>query len=160
MHVGMYDCMRSASESELGNQLSGILRKENKQTCILVPLCVSMIVRSESESASPSSPPQLKRVRVTHKFACCHDGNSRVCESSLHIRARARVCPGTISLISLLRLVCLPVPTVTQNKDTHTRNNTTNTGQCMSSNHRTSTLSLNHTISVLSHEKHAHSPKR
>jgi hypothetical protein len=30
MNVGMYDCKRSESESELGNQLSGILRKENK----------------------------------------------------------------------------------------------------------------------------------
>ena len=25
MHVGMYDCMRSESESELGNQRSGML---------------------------------------------------------------------------------------------------------------------------------------
>jgi hypothetical protein len=31
MHVGRYDCKRSESESELDNQLSGILRKENKQ---------------------------------------------------------------------------------------------------------------------------------
>jgi hypothetical protein len=30
--VGMKDCMRSDSESELGKQLSGILRKANKQT--------------------------------------------------------------------------------------------------------------------------------
>ncbi len=64
MHVGMYDCMRSESESELGNQLSGILRKTSKQTCILVRLCMYLCMRSESESASHSSPPQLKGVRV------------------------------------------------------------------------------------------------
>jgi len=40
MHVGMYDCMRSESESELGNPQSGILRKTNKETCMLVSLCV------------------------------------------------------------------------------------------------------------------------
>jgi hypothetical protein len=36
MHVGMYDHMRSESESELGNQLSGMLKKASKQTSILV----------------------------------------------------------------------------------------------------------------------------
>jgi hypothetical protein len=30
MNVGVYDCMRSDSESELGHQLSGILREANK----------------------------------------------------------------------------------------------------------------------------------
>ena len=49
MHVGLYACMRSESESELGNQLSGILRKASKQTCILVCLCLYMCMRSESE---------------------------------------------------------------------------------------------------------------
>jgi hypothetical protein len=63
-HVGMYDCMRSESESELGYQLSGRLRKVNKQTCMLVCLCMYMCMRSESASASHSSPPQLKSVRV------------------------------------------------------------------------------------------------
>ncbi len=38
--------------------------------------------------------------------------------------------------------------------------NTQNTGKYMSSNDRKSTLSLKHSISVLSHEKHTHSPKR
>ena len=51
MHVCMYDCMRSENESELGNQLAGVLRKANKQTCILVCLCMYMCMRSESESA-------------------------------------------------------------------------------------------------------------
>jgi hypothetical protein len=64
MHVDMYDCMRSESESELDNQLSGILRKASKQTCILVCLCMYVCIRSKSESASHSSPPQLKGVRV------------------------------------------------------------------------------------------------
>jgi hypothetical protein len=31
MQVGMYDCMMSESESELGNQLSGTLQKSSKQ---------------------------------------------------------------------------------------------------------------------------------
>jgi hypothetical protein len=53
-HVGMYDCMRSESESELCNQLSGTLRKANKQKCTLVCLCMYMCIRSESESASCS----------------------------------------------------------------------------------------------------------
>ena len=65
MHVGMYDRMRSESESELANQLSGVLRKANKQTnVLLVCLCMHVYMRSESESASHSSPPQLKGARV------------------------------------------------------------------------------------------------
>jgi IS4 transposase len=39
MHVGMYDCMRSKSESEFGRLLSGILRKANKQKCMLACVC-------------------------------------------------------------------------------------------------------------------------
>ncbi len=101
MHVGMYDCMRS-EKSELGNQLSGILRKANKQTCILVCLCMYMCMRSESESASHSSPPQLKGVRM--------------------ISARARalcVCWYYFANLSTVS-VCLPVHTVTKN-NTHTQ---------------------------------------
>ncbi len=86
LHVGMYACMRSESESELGNQLSGILRKSNKQTYIRVCLCMHVCMRSESESASHSSPPQFKGVRV------------------ISARARVRVRAGTIALISLLCL--------------------------------------------------------
>jgi hypothetical protein len=85
MHVGMYDCVRS-EKSELGNQLSGILRKANKQTCITVCRCMYVCMRSDIESSSHSSPPQLKRVRV---ISAC---------------ARACVCAGTVSLISLLCL--------------------------------------------------------
>ena len=70
MYVGMNDCMRSESESELGNPLSGILRKANKQTCILVCLCMYVCMRIESESASHSSPPQLKRFRVISACVC------------------------------------------------------------------------------------------
>jgi hypothetical protein len=65
----MYDCMRSESESELGYQLSGILRKVNKQTCILVYLCIYVCMRRESESAAHSSPPQSKGVRVVSACA-------------------------------------------------------------------------------------------
>ncbi len=60
MHVGMYDCMRSDSESELGNHLSGILRKAKKQTNVLLCLCMYMS--------------QLKGVRMIS--ACVH---ARVC---------------------------------------------------------------------------------
>ncbi len=54
LHAGMYDCMRSESESELGNHRSGILRKANKQTNVLLCLWMYMCKRSESESASHS----------------------------------------------------------------------------------------------------------
>ncbi len=75
--------------------------QENYQTkWILVCPCMYVCMRSESESASHSSPPQLKGVWV---ISTC---------------ARARVCSGTIPLISLL---CLPVHTVRQKKNTHTQ---------------------------------------
>jgi hypothetical protein len=133
--------MRSESESELGNQLSGILRKENKQTCILV--CLYVCMRSESESASHSSPPQLKGVRVISACVCAH--------------ARLRwYYFANLSRLSLFVCRCTP-----WHQHTHTNtSNTKNTGKYMSINDRKSTLSLNHSISVLSHEKHAHSPKR
>ena len=70
MHVGLRDCMRGESESEFGNQLSSILRKANKQTCILVCLCMYVCMRIESDSASHSSPPQLKGVRVISACVC------------------------------------------------------------------------------------------
>jgi hypothetical protein len=45
MHVGMYDCMRSESESELGNKLSGILRKaKTKITNMYIYIHESMYV--------------------------------------------------------------------------------------------------------------------
>ncbi len=81
---------------------------------------------------------------------------SRVCQWSLHVRARAYVC-WYYFVISLLRLFvyrCTP-----WHKHTHTIN-TKNTGQYMSSNDGTPTLSIEHSISVLRHEKHAHSPKQ
>jgi hypothetical protein len=136
-----YDCMRSESESELGNQLSCILRQANKQACILVCLCMYMCLRSESESASHSSPLQLKGVRVISACVC------------------ARVCAGNISLFSLLcQFICQFTP---WHKNTHTHtSNTKYTGKYTSSNDAKSTLSLKHSISVLSHEKHAHSLKR
>ncbi len=104
LHVGMYDCMRSESKSESGNQLSGILRKSNKQTCILVCLLMYVCMRSESESAWRSSLPQLKGVRA---ISAC---------------VSARVRAGTISLISLLCLfVCRWTPwQAHRDKHTHT----------------------------------------
>jgi hypothetical protein len=128
MHVGMYDCMRIESESELDNQLSGILRNANKQTCILVCLCMYMCMSSESESASHSSPPQLKGVRVISACVC------------------ARVCWYYFLNLSTAS-VCLPVHTVTQTH-THTHTHATlktqaNTCQVMieNQNFHSSTLS-------------------
>ena len=73
----MYDCMRSESESELGNQLKGILRKANKQKTDIhrhrhasMHVCMYDCLRSESESASHSSPPQLKGVIMIPACAC------------------------------------------------------------------------------------------
>ena len=63
MHVGVYDCMRTENESELGNQLSG--RNAIKQKCMLVCLCMYMCMRSESESASHSSPPKHAHISNT-----------------------------------------------------------------------------------------------
>ena len=40
IHTGMYDCMRSDSESELGNRLPGILRRKKMHTCVSVYVCV------------------------------------------------------------------------------------------------------------------------
>ncbi len=99
MNVGMYARMRSESESELGHQLSAILRKSNNQTYILVCLCMYVCMRSESESASHSSPPQHK-----------------VCEWSLHVHARACVFRHYFANLTTLS-VCLPVHTLTR---THT----------------------------------------
>ena len=90
------------NNSELGNQLSGTLRKANKQTCILVCLCMYVCMRIESESASHSSPPQLKRFRVISACVC------------------ARLCWYYFANLSTVS-VCLLVHTVTH---THTHTHT------------------------------------
>jgi hypothetical protein len=102
MNVVRYDCKRSESESELGNQPVMKIRKENKQTCILVCLSMYVCMRSESESVSHSSPPQLKGVRVISACVC----------------VRARVCWYYFANLSTVS-VSLPVHTVTQQKHTH-----------------------------------------
>ncbi len=88
-----------------------------------------------------------------------HHRSSRVCEWCLHVCASA--CAfwyylANASTVSVCLTVCLQVHTKTH---THT-SNTKNTGQYMSRNDRKSTLSLNHSISVPSHDQHAHSLKR
>ena len=138
MHVGMYDCMRSESESELGHQLSGILRKPHKQTCILVSVYVCVYEERE----------QISVTLVTTA--------AQGCASDLCTCARARVCWYYFANLSTVS-VCLPVHTVTQK---HSHTHTKITGQYMSSHDRKSTLSLQHSISVLSHAQHAHSLKR
>ncbi len=128
MHVATYDCKRSESESESGNQLSGMLRKASKQTCVLVCqcmyMCMYMCMRRESESASHSPPPQLQGVRV---ISAC---------------ARTRACSSTGSLISLLYLfVCRCTP---RHKKTHTHTQATQKTQA-------------HTCQVMIENQHVHS---
>jgi hypothetical protein len=117
MHVDVYNCIRSESESELDNKMSGILRKTNKHAYLCVHVCI-----------------------------CAY--GARAYRTRHHRSSRMTVS------------VCLPVHTVTQ-KHTHTHtSNTKKTGKYLSSNDRKSTLSLKHSISVLSHEKLAYSRKR
>ena len=85
---------------------------------------------------------------------------AQACASDLYMCARALAswyCAAKLSTVS----VRLPVHTVTQKTLTLTHTSyTQNTGKYMSSNDRKSTLSLKHSISVLSHEKQEHSRKR
>jgi hypothetical protein len=97
-------------------------------------------MRSENESSSHSSPPQLKRVRV---ICMC----ARVCVCWYCFANLSTLCSSTGAHCG------------TTNNLSHT-SNTKNTGTCMSSNDRKSTLSLKHSVSVLSHVNHAHSLKR
>ena len=97
MHVGMYDCMRSESESELGNKLSGILRKTNKQTNMHNCVSVYVYVYEERE-----------RISVTLVTTAAHG-----CASDRCICARARVCSYYFANLSTVSLH-LPVHTVTQ----------------------------------------------
>ena len=88
-----------------------------------------------------------------------HHRSSSVCEWSLHVCTR--MCWYYFADLSTVSLH-LPVHTVTQNTHTlsHTQTHTQHSGKYMSSNDTKSTLSLKHTISVLSNEKHTHSLKR
>ncbi len=99
-------------------------------------------------------------VTQTNSHTVLFDTNT-LTHSALCMCARARVCSYYFANLSTVSRH-LPVHTVTQiNTLTHTHtSNTKNTGKYMSSNDRKSTLSLNHSLSVLSHEKHTHSPKR
>jgi hypothetical protein len=103
MHVGVYDFLRSESESELDNQLSGILSEANKQTNMHT--CVSVFVYVCGT-----------RANQRHNR---HHRKSSVCECSLHVRARANVCWFCFANLSTVS-VCLLVHTVTQ-KHTHTQ---------------------------------------
>ncbi len=145
MHVGMYDCLRRESESELGYQLSGILRKSNWYKHAYLCVCVCMCVSGA-------------RANQRHTR---HHRSSSVCEWSLPVC----VCACVLVPISLISLLCLFVCRCTtwhkHTTHTHTHtSNTKNTGKYMSSNDRNPTLSLKHSISVLRNEKHAHSLKR
>ena len=81
------------------------------------------------------------------------------CASDLYTCVCARVCSYYLANLSTVSLH-LPVHTVTQKTHSHTQATLKTQGKYMSSNDRKSTLSLKHSISVLSHEKHAHSLKR
>ncbi len=102
MHVGMYDCMRSESESELGRQMSSVPRKAYKQTYI--PVSVYVYVYEEQEWISVT-------LVTTAAQACVSDVCMCVC---------ARVCAGTISLILPMCLFgCRCTPW--HKKNTHTQ---------------------------------------
>ncbi len=138
----------SESESELGHQLSSILRSKqtNMHTCVSVFVCV-----------------WGARVNQRHTR---HHRSSRVCAWFLHVRARWHYF-ANLSTVS----VCLPVHTVTHDCvcvfmcHTHTITHmcscdttihTKNTGQYMPSNDWISTLStLKRSISETRH-KHTH----
>ncbi len=284
MHVGLNDYMRSESEPELDNQLSGTLRKSNKQTSILVCLCIyvyeerahqrytrhhrssrmsgvicvsarmivcwyyfpnlstvsvclpvhtvtqththtqatlktqantcqEMIENQHSHSSTVSQYAttnththpreygqcihtqtrkyshrfrQTVRRRTnkyiymyiqthTHKYGWWYvwlsEERERIsvtlvttaaqgCASDLCMCTNTRVCWYYFPNLSTAS-VCLPVHALITLTHTHTHtNNTKNTAKYMSRNDRKSTRSLKHSISVLSHEKHAHSLKR
>ncbi len=109
MHAGMYDCMRSESESALGNQLSGRLRKANIHICVSLYVCVYE---------------ERERISVTLVTTAAQG-----CTSDLCTCTRERVCAATTVTVSL------PVHIVTQKQHTHTTN-TKNTDKYMSSNDR------------------------
>ena len=92
--------------------------QKSKQTNVPVCLCMYVCMRSESESASHSSPPQLKGVRVISACVCTR------C-----------VCWYYFANLSTVS-VCLPVHTVTQkNTNTH-KQQPQKTSKYMSSNER------------------------
>ena len=117
-----------------GNHLQGILRKTNKKR-------TNIYIHRHTRARANQ--------RHTH-----HHRSSRVCEWSLHVGVRACVCWSYFANLSTLS-VCLPVHTMTLTlTHTHT-SNTRNKGKYTSSHDRKSTLSLKHSISVLSHDNAA-----
>ena len=93
----------SRRNRELGRQLSGILKKSNKQIYVSTrthTIHTSMLVcrydclRSESESASHSSPRQLKGVRVISACVC-----ARVLTAVVHHK-RGQTRPPQLNRIS------------------------------------------------------------
>jgi hypothetical protein len=93
MHVGMHDWQPDVTYTQKSKQT-------NMHTCVSVYL---LCLRSKSESASHSSPPQLNGALVISACVC------------------ARACAGTISLISAL-CVCLAAGARRDTtKQTHTK---------------------------------------
>jgi hypothetical protein len=84
MHAGMYDCMRNESESALGNQLSGRLRKAN------IHICVSLYVHVYEER---------ERISVTLVTTAAQGCPSVKCTA--YVCARV-ACAGINSQVSLL----------------------------------------------------------
>ncbi len=139
MHVGMYDCMRS--DRIRVRQPAVRYTQKSKQTNMHTRVSVYVCVHEERE-----------RISVTLVTTAAQGRASDLCMC-------ARVCWYHFAHLSTAS-VCLPVHAVTQTH-THTHaSNTKNTGKYMASNDRKSTLLLKHSISVLSHDKHAHSLKR
>jgi hypothetical protein len=104
MHVGMYACMRSESESECANQLSGILKKKKIHTCVSEYVCVY----EERERLSVTLVPTAVQG----------------CASDLCMCVRARACAGIISLISLLCLFVYRCTPWQKHINTHTYRDT------------------------------------
>ena len=107
MQVGMHDCMRSKSESELANKLSGILNKTNKQTNMHTCVSVYVCVYEERE-----------RISVTLVTTA-----AQACASHLCMCARVCVCWYYFANLTTVSLH-LPLHTVKQKTHTHSPSHT------------------------------------
>ncbi len=144
-------------------------QKKNKyiHTHTQVCMLVCMIVWGATANQSSATSCQVYSEKQTNKhayFVClclcvCMTERERMISTCAH----ARACAGTVSLISLLCLfVCRCTPW--HKKHSLTQGNTINTDTYISRNDGKSTLSLKHSISVLSHVRvtscHVYSEKQ
>ncbi len=83
MHVGMCDCMRSESESELGNQL--YTQKRKKQTCMPVCLCVYIRIFAGKKKYTHTS-----NTKNTGKYMPSNDGKSKLSLKQKYLSTQPR----------------------------------------------------------------------